>query len=124
MIAAVQRDLEDLLNTRESHMGMPLEFDEVRNSIAAYGLPDLTSLNAITPQQRVEVGRILEEVVRKFEPRLRQVRATLMEAGDGKERNVRFRIDARLNVDPAPEVAFETILELTTGHYTVHSSSA
>ena len=35
------------------------------------------------------------------------------------ERTVRFHIDARLCLDPAPEVAFDTILELTTGHYAV-----
>jgi predicted component of type VI protein secretion system len=35
---------------------------------------------------------------------------------------IRFRVDARLSVDPSPEVAFDTILELTSGHYSVKPS--
>jgi predicted component of type VI protein secretion system len=38
------------------------------------------------------------------------------------ERTVRFHINARLTVDPAPEVAFETVLELMTGHTSVQRS--
>src|SRR5262245_26583097 len=103
MVEAVQRDLEDLLNTRQSHAGLPEEYGEVLRSIIGYGLPDLTSLNALTPQQREEIGRVLEIVVAKYEPRLRDVRATMIDPGDGKQRTVRFRIDARLCIDPAPE---------------------
>jgi type VI secretion system protein ImpF len=124
MVDAVQRDLEELLNTRESHQGLPEEYVEVRRSIAAYGLPDLTALDAVTPQQRAEIGRVLEAAIARFEPRLRDVRATLVDAGDGKARTVRFRIDAKLCLEPAPDVAFETILELTTGHYSVKPSGA
>jgi type VI secretion system protein ImpF len=119
MVEAVQRDLEELLNTRQSHAGLPEEYSEVLNSIVGYGLPDLTSLNALTPQQREEIGRVLEAVVAKYEPRLRDIRATMLDPGDGKQRSVRFRIDARLCLDPAPEVSFETIMELTTGRYSV-----
>jgi type VI secretion system protein ImpF len=124
MSEAVQRDLEELLNTRQSHVGLPEEFVELHTSIYGYGLPDLTSLNAVTAQQREEIGRVLEATVALFEPRLRDVRATLVDAGDGKERHVKFRIEARLRMDPAPEVAFDTILELTTGQYQVKSAGA
>jgi type VI secretion system protein ImpF len=123
MTDAVKRDLEELLNTRQSHMGLPEDFVELHRSVYGYGLPDLTSLNAITPQQRAGIGQVLEDVVVRFEPRLRDVRAVMVDAGDGKQRTVKFRIDARLNVDPAPEVAFETILELTTGQYSVQPTS-
>jgi type VI secretion system protein ImpF len=124
MVAAVRRDLEDLLNTRQTQVGLPEELVELHRSIYAYGLPDLNSLNAISPQQRAEIGRMIEAVVVVFEPRLKDIRAFLMEStGGGQiERSVRFRIEARLNVDPAPEVAFDTILELTTGRYTVNST--
>ena len=46
MIDAVRRDLEDLLNTRQSHQGMPEEFVELQRSIATYGLPDFSSIDA------------------------------------------------------------------------------
>jgi len=119
MIQAVQRDLEDLLNTRQSHEGLPPEFKEVHNSIVAYGLPDLNSINAVTSTQRQQIGRLIEAIIARFEPRLKDIKATLVEGGDNKARSVKFRVDARMRVDPAPEVAFDTILELTTGHYSI-----
>jgi type VI secretion system protein ImpF len=127
MIATVQRDLEELLNTRQSHIGtggLPEDFAETHRSVLAYGLPDLTSLNSISPQQREAIGRVLEDIIGKFEPRLRDVHATLISQGDGMERTVRFHIEAKLCVDPAPEVAFDTVLELTTGHYSVKPSES
>jgi type VI secretion system protein ImpF len=123
-IEAVQRDLEDLLNTRQTNLDVPEEFEQVRTSIAVYGLPDINSLSAITPQNREDIGRLLEGVISRYEPRLRGVRVALLDAGDGKERKMRYRVDARLNVDPAPEVAFETVVELATGHYSVHPASS
>ncbi len=122
MFEAVQRDLEDLLNTRQCISDVPEAYAEVRQSIVAYGLPDLTSFNAITPDQCQEICRTLETIVRQFEPRLQDVRASLTSAGDKLERRLQFRVDARLCVDPAPEVAFDTVLELTTGHYSVRAS--
>jgi len=124
MIDAVRRDLEELLNTRETVNDLPEEFVEVRNSVFTFGLPDLTSLNVITPQQREELGRVLEANIERFEPRLKDVRARMVEAGDGKERTIKFHIEARLCLDPAPEVAFDTILELATGHYSVKPGEA
>jgi type VI secretion system protein ImpF len=119
MVQAVQRDLEDLLNTRQSHEGLPPEFKELHNSIVAYGLPDLNSMNAITSTQRQQIGRMIETIIARFEPRLKDIKATLVEGGDNKARSLKFRVDARMRVDPAPEVAFDTILELTTGHYSI-----
>jgi type VI secretion system protein ImpF len=120
--ATVLRDLEDLLNTRQTHTGLPPDFKELHKSIYAYGLPDLTSLNAVTPAQREEICRIIEETVATFEPRLKDARAFIMGNNDGNDRTIRFRIEARLNVEPAPAVAFETELELTTGHYRVNAA--
>jgi predicted component of type VI protein secretion system len=48
----------------------------------------------------------------------------VLEPGDGPDRTIRFRIDARLCMDPAPAVAFDTILELATGHYDVKPAGA
>jgi len=123
VIATVQRDLEELLNTRPAYDGPAEDFPEVQRSIVAYGLPDLGSFQAHTAQQRSEIGRSLEGAIARFEPRLRDIRASLIDAGDNKTRTVRFRIDARLSVDPAPEVAFETVVELATGHYSVQAAS-
>jgi type VI secretion system protein ImpF len=124
MSEAVRRDLTDLLNTRQSHQGVSLEFHELLHSIFGFGLPDLTSLNAVTPKERDAIARIIEGVIAQFEPRLRDVQATVLDPGEGPDRTIRFRIDARLCMDPAPAVAFDTILELSTGHYDVKPSGA
>jgi type VI secretion system protein ImpF len=119
MVAAVFRDLEELLNTRQTAVGIPPEFAEVRDSIVAYGMPDLTTIAAVTPEQRAAIGRVLEDMIQRFEPRLRDIRAILLDPGQAIKRTVKFRIEARMRVEPAPEVAFDTILELTTGHSTL-----
>jgi type VI secretion system protein ImpF len=124
MEAVVRRDLEDLLNTRQTHAGLPQEYGEVYRSIVGYGLPDLTSLNPVTPHQRAELGRIIEAAIAHFEPRLRDVRAVVVDTADDKDRSVRYHVEARLCLEPAPEVAFDTILELSTGHYSVKPSGS
>src|SRR5262249_14776074 len=96
MIDAVRRDLEDLLHTRPTTPGRPGGFGEVENSVIGYGLPDLTTLDAYTHEQRAAIGRLIEAAIERYEPRLRGVQATMLDPGDGAERRVRFRIDARL----------------------------
>jgi type VI secretion system protein ImpF len=124
MMDSVRRDLEELLNTRSSLYGISEDYAETMKSVANYGLPDLTSFNAVTQAQREDVGRAIELVVSRFEPRLKDVRAHLLDPGNSRDRSVRFHIDARLSVEPAPEVAFDTVLELTTGRYTIKQSES
>src|SRR5262249_35838986 len=113
MINAIRRDLEELLNAHPPYNEIPEEWVEVKHSGLTFGLPDLMSVSRETTSSREELGTIVEAVIARFEPRLRNVRAILVESPDGTERDVRFHIDAEINVDPAPAVAFETILELT-----------
>lgn len=122
MVDVVRRDLEDLLNTRLSQITVSPEFAHLRASVFAFGLPDFTSTNAYTHEQRGALGRIIEVTVERFEPRLRNVRAILAKESDGEIRSVKFHIDARLRVEPSPEVGFETTLELTTGHASIKAS--
>jgi len=123
VIHAVERDLSDLLNTRQTHQGLCDDLPEVSRSLVAYGLPDLGSLEAATEKQREEIGRDIEELVRRFEPRLKDVRAVLADPGDNRRRTVHFRIEARLNVEPAPDVAFDATLQLPSGEYTVQATA-
>ena len=66
----------------------------------------------------------IDPIIARFEPRLKEVRAILTDPGNNRERTVRFHIEAKMCIDPAPEVAFDTILELTTGHYSIKPSEA
>jgi type VI secretion system protein ImpF len=119
MTQAVLRDLDDLLNTRPSITDIPADCAEVLSSIAAYGLPDFSNVPAGTAEQRAQIGRLLEVVLARFEPRLRDIRATMVDDPRLLKRSVKFLLSGRLVMDPAPEVAFNTILELTTGRSSV-----
>jgi type VI secretion system protein ImpF len=124
MYAAVLRDLENLLNTVHTARDIPSEFPEVRDSVVAYGLPDLASMEAISSEQRATIGKTIRATIERFEPRLRRVRVTLLKQDDEVRMSLKFRIDARLAVDPAPDVAFDTILEVGTGKYLVTPAAA
>jgi type VI secretion system protein ImpF len=122
MMDAVRRDLEDLLNTRQTHTGLSESYTQVQTSIVAYGLPDLASLDAITSRQRESIGDRIQKIVEQFEPRLRDVTVRYVPGENAALRSVRFHIDARLCVDPSPEVEFETVLELSSGQYEIKNA--
>jgi type VI secretion system protein ImpF len=115
IIEAVRRDLEDLLNTRQTNSGIPEAFVEVHRSIVGFGLPDLSLVDASAPGEREEMSKTIEGIVSRYEPRLRNVKAILVGGDQAGSRTAKFHIEARLNVDPAPEVSFETVVELTSG---------
>src|SRR5438094_10508474 len=70
---AVRRDLEDLLNTRVRCRPWPPGLDELGHSLVNYGLPDFTGLGAGADKAREEMRRLLEEVIRREEPRFKTV---------------------------------------------------
>ena len=117
---AVARDLEALLNTRQEALAeVPAEFVEVSHSLLFYGLPDCTSLNLLSTQDRNRIRRALEQTIATFEPRLERVRVTL-DPPRQYERILRFRVEAVLPVRPAPEaVLFDAVLQLNTQEYMV-----
>ncbi len=116
---AVKRDLEWLLNTRRLAAGIPEGLEELSTSLAAYGLPDFTGLGTDESSGQAKVRASIEDAIRSFEPRLQDVNVTL-EPQRETERALRFRIDALLMIDPAPEpVTFDTTLRLVSGEYEV-----
>jgi type VI secretion system protein ImpF len=118
IFASVRDDLEDLLNTRRSFLVLGPHYAEVARSIVTYGLPDLASIDTSTLGKREELGRIMAEIITLHEPRLRNVRASMVK-GRALDLTALFHIDAELRLDPAPAVAFETVVELTTGHASI-----
>ncbi|HMU66506.1 MAG TPA: GPW/gp25 family protein, partial [Cellvibrionaceae bacterium] len=54
----------------------------------------------------------IEFIIRTFEPRFKNVRVQFIDNEDKTDRTLRFRIDALMYADPAPEeVIFDSILE-------------
>lgn len=115
---SVRRDLEWLLNTRAT-APVPPEMKEVWNSLYVYGLPDLTALSGRSPADKAKLRRAVERALETFEPRLEGV-SVVIDPEPGPNLSLRFRIDARLKVDPAPEpVTFDTQLQIGSGEFRV-----
>lgn len=109
---SVKRDLENLLNTRFRMQSPPEEYREMEISILNYGLPDLATVNIADIEKKRAFTKNLEKTLRTFEPRFKSVKVIHIDNKDTTDRTLRFRIDAMLHADPAPEVIiFDSVLD-------------
>jgi type VI secretion system protein ImpF len=116
---SIRRDLEWLLNTRRHVETLDDKLEETPKSVAFYGLPDFTGLAAKNQGEQIRLASEIEEALRIFEPRFLDLKVTL-EPLNNTDREMRFRIEARLNVEPAPEpIAFDTVLQLGSGDFQI-----
>ncbi len=114
---SVKRDLEWLLNARSYPVEVDVDLEEVPKSVVAYGLPDFTGISARNHNDLKKITDQLETAISNFEPRLIDLNVTL-EPVSSTDRELRFRVEAFLNVEPTPEpVVFDTVLELGTGDF-------
>jgi type VI secretion system lysozyme-like protein len=128
------RDLSELLNTKRPPEGFFDGLPLVRESVANYGLPDMTTAEGLTADQRDRYARHIAEVIAAFEPRLADVVVTARNPGEVRDERPQtfslvamyFRIRATLNVDPTPidGVTFDTVFEVITGTHTVNLPGA
>jgi type VI secretion system protein ImpF len=89
-------------------------------SLVNYGVPDLTGAKLGSAEGREEFRRVLESVVRLFEPRFTKINVEMLGNADPLDRTLRFRIDALLQAEPAPEpVVFDSALQPATGNVEV-----
>ncbi len=119
----VARDLEAMLNThREAILKMTDGYDQASHSLVTYGVPDFSTFDVRNPHDRNLVCTILKELINDFEPRLKNVDVILTQPREHAQ-NLRFRLDALLEVYPAREqVVFDAVLQLTTKTYQVEGS--
>lgn len=109
---SVKRDLENLLNTRYRMQSPPEDLKEIEFSILNYGLPDLATVNIADLEKKRAFTKNLEKTLRTFEPRFKSVKVIHIDNKDNTDRTLRFRIDATLHADPAPEVIiFDSVLD-------------
>jgi type VI secretion system protein ImpF len=121
---SVQRDLEWLLNTRRTPDPAPASFEELRTSLYHYGIVDVTSLGD-SSSSRARLLKQVAEAIATFEPRLTNVRISIMEQdGESHRRELRFVVEGTLRLDPTPEqVAFDTVLHFSTGEIDVKGAA-
>lgn len=119
----LQRDLENLLNSRRNPEELPESSVETAKSVYLYGFPDISaaSSNFLYDQTRLLV--LIEQTLATFEPRLKSVKVSLLPQS-GTSRVLRFVIEGMLQVDPNPEhVLYDVALELTSGEYQVSGAT-
>jgi type VI secretion system protein ImpF len=121
---SLRRDLENLLNTRRMCATWPENLSQLEFSLVSYGLPDISGAKLGSAQNRQEFQEIVERVIRHFEPRFKSVSVEMLEQAEPLDRILRFRIDALLYAEPAPEpVIFDSALEPVTGSVKVKGAS-
>ncbi len=119
----VQRDLENLLNSRNPYSDLPAAYVEAGQSVIGYGLPDFSALNVAHAGDQVRLRQLIERAIRTFEPRLATV-STVIVPTSPTDRSLRLRIDARLLMDPSPEaISFDVVLPTETLKYEVKDVS-
>ena len=117
---SLRRDLEWLLNSRRTPDAVGNEFEELEKSLYNFGLPDVTSLSWDSARDRGRLARMIEQVLKTFEPRLSGIRVVAADATAGAQHVMRFQIEGMLEMDPSPEhISFDTLLQLSSGEYQV-----
>jgi type VI secretion system protein ImpF len=115
--SAVRRDLEWLLNTRRIFQIPDDSLKELNRSVYVYGLPDFSSYVMALASDRSKLIRQILAAINLFEPRLANVRLSMIESDDIAKKDIRLRIEAMLRMDPVPEpISFDTVIELKTGN--------
>lgn len=106
LYASVRRELQRLLNTR---CPVPAEVAAARpRTVLEYGLADFSHMYTRDAVARTELAAEIDRAVAAYEPRLRNARATVDDAGS--ERGLRVSIHAQMLVgDVTEEVTFEEL---------------
>lgn len=116
---SLKRDLEWLLNTRQPPIAGIDAFPLARKSVIHYGLIDTSSLSFSSANDHRRLQQAVGDCIVAYEPRLTDVRVIIADSEE-KRRRMRFHIEAQILLDPAPEpISFDTVLDLTSGEYTV-----
>jgi len=126
MTPRLRRDIEALLNARRRWRSWPEGYTELPQSPVGYGIIDFAAGAFNNPDERDRLRLQIEQTIRRFEPRLAQVRVVLLDTGnDTLEATLRLRIEGLLRVEPAPEpIVFDTLVDPATAEVQVKPNSA
>jgi|GraSoiStandDraft_8_1057269.scaffolds.fasta_scaffold156110_2 type VI secretion system protein ImpF len=117
---SVRRDLEWLLNTRSVYDSfLETDLEEAKRSVAFYGLRDITGMSVRNHNEQKKLTESLETAIRNFEPRFLDVKVS-SEPLYNSDRQLKFRIEAKLNMEPVPEpITFDTVLQVGSGEFEI-----
>lgn len=112
MRLGIRADLEMLLNTDRRVVGWAAELNELDSSILNFGMMNFATTNLATDQRRASVVNQVGDIIRRWEPRLGNLRVTALPNIDATDRSLRIRIEAEIMVDPNPEpMVFDTVID-------------
>jgi type VI secretion system protein ImpF len=122
---SVRRDIEALLNARRRWRSWPQGYAELALSPVGYGIADFAAGAFNDPAQRDRLRAQIEQTIRRFEPRLAQVKVVLIDGNDNTlDATLRLRIEALLRIEPAPEpIVFDTLVDPATAEVQVKPNS-
>jgi type VI secretion system lysozyme-like protein len=115
---SIARDLEVLLNTRREEFLVPPEFEQTATSIVNFGIPDPAKCGSLRlgPEQ-AKLCRWIEEAIRNFEPRLRNVAVSVVDR-ENVTPILCFRVEAKAEYT-SEKLAFELGLRRDSGQLAV-----
>lgn len=118
--ASVRRDLQNLMNTKripdEAGEDLPL----TRKSLYNIGLPDVSWISLSSPADRKRLTAEIARTIEFYEPRLQNIRVTLVDTPGINTRMMNFKVEALLVMDPAPEqITFDAVFEPSRAEYEI-----
>ncbi len=100
---SVRRDLEALFNSRIRNQSPAKIYKQLQTSLLNYGLPDLSTINFTSKKNRQDFCRTIERSILQFDPRIKTAKVTTSDTVDVEDPTIRFRVEAILHANPAPE---------------------
>jgi type VI secretion system protein ImpF len=120
---SVRRDLETLLNTRIRNLPIG-GWKELKQSLVNYGLPDVSGTSLGSAKEREEFCKVVQATIQQCEPRFKAAKVQLLSNAEPLDRTLRFRIDALLHADPAPEpIVFDSVFQPANEHFEVKGTN-
>lgn len=92
------RDLENLLNTKQSCCTVPAHFEQLELSVLNYGLPDLSRRNLESDAYTQQLCDEIEGIIQCYETRLKHISISMTEI-DKERRQIKFSLRASLSAD-------------------------
>jgi type VI secretion system protein ImpF len=122
----LQRDLQNLLNSRQSVQSIAPSLEELADSLVNYGLPRPHTFDTRRLRSQASLCELIADTIRRFEPRLSDARVfPNLPAGSPPRTDgvMKFTIEGMITVAPlrpgVQEISFQAAYDAFTGTYTL-----
>jgi type VI secretion system protein ImpF len=118
IVAAIQHDVDQILNTRSWLGTWPPELDRIRGTILNCGLPDTTGIAIDSEPIRKVLTQTIRMALETFEPRLRNVNVAVMAGVGARTARVVIRAEVPGSAEPlllGRVVGRSRLVDLTKG---------